>query len=744
MGWKAEIRAIEAAERRQQREAQRRCRELQRQAKELAKLSALEQARLDVERHENRLELLLSVHKEQGEEWDWVAVRNTPPPALPQRNNRHEAEASARLAAYVPRFFDKLFGKAKKEQAVLEADVYIGQRKDEADHERALQEHQRAVADWQEEQQLAGRILAGDAKAYAQALSDLSPLAEISELGSSVHLTVHSARLLECALKVNGEQTIPAEVKTLTAMGKVFTKPMPKARFHELYQDYACGCVLRVGREVFALLPVEWVLVTALADLFDSRTGRTAEQPILSVAMARQVIKRLNFDRLDPSDAMENFLHRGDFKASRKSGAFVPITPLTPADLEAPPLLPATGRATPGVVAPATAPSVNPFPARWAEALRRNEIESGFLRLTANELAEMLGRSAQESFTLAESKALTRAVERLGYCIEPDPHHGAGSFWGTRSVGVFQPSSGELREPSQEFRGVAALLQLCLFVAATDGTVNRDELDHFRQFIEGHFRFSPDEHQRLIVLERLLGQDDSSANKTLAKVAKSVPVEKRPLIGEVLVRVASADRVITGSEFRALERVFKAFELPPDTLAKLVQQVSPASQEVTIQEAGAGVSGETIPERATAKRAEGFALDMSRVYAITNETKEVVGMLAVVMEEEQEEAESSSRIVATVAQSSKVVEQPAGSAGARATARFDGLDAAFHPILERLLGRDSWPRAEFHALASEFHFMPLNIHDTINEWADEALGDFLLEGEDPIVVRRALIVKETT
>ena len=33
---------------------------------------------------------------------------------------------------------------------------------------------------------------------------------------------------------------------------------------------------------------------------------------------------------------MENFVHRGDVKASRKSGEFVPIEPLTPADLSPP------------------------------------------------------------------------------------------------------------------------------------------------------------------------------------------------------------------------------------------------------------------------------------------------------------------------------------------------------------------------------------------------------------------------
>jgi hypothetical protein len=111
---------------------------------------------------------------------------------------------------------------------------------------------------------------------------------------------------------------------------------MPKARFHEVYQDYVCACVLRVAREVFALLPTGTLLVTASADEVDPRTGQTTEQPVLSVAIPRAGMGRLDFDRLDPSDAMENFVHRGDFKASRTTGAFEPITPLSATDLSSP------------------------------------------------------------------------------------------------------------------------------------------------------------------------------------------------------------------------------------------------------------------------------------------------------------------------------------------------------------------------------------------------------------------------
>ena len=81
---------MEAAERRQQREAMKRLRELERQAKEQAKLSQQEQARLEVERYENRLEVLLSLHKEYGGPWDWSSIAANLPPPCPRNLSFHE------------------------------------------------------------------------------------------------------------------------------------------------------------------------------------------------------------------------------------------------------------------------------------------------------------------------------------------------------------------------------------------------------------------------------------------------------------------------------------------------------------------------------------------------------------------------------------------------------------------------------------------------------------------------------
>lgn len=321
--WTAEIRRREAEVRRSERETRKRHKELERRIKERAKLSALEQARLDVEAHENALEVLLSVHKEQSAPIEWAKFATGLPPHPPVRLGRHEFAAVLR------------HGIAELEKAAEIGNAAAEQARvlDEREYQAAIESYDSELAEWERMRGLAKRVLAGDSGAYSEAISEFSSLGELAHLGSSVHITVQSPKLMECVLIVNGREAIPPEVKSLTAAGKLSVKAMPKPRFHQIYQDYVCGCVLRLAREVLALLPVDHVLVTASVKATDARTGRPADLPVLSAAMSRGVIERLDFERLDPSDSMENFPHRGDVKASRKGGGFIGIVPLTPSDL---------------------------------------------------------------------------------------------------------------------------------------------------------------------------------------------------------------------------------------------------------------------------------------------------------------------------------------------------------------------------------------------------------------------------
>ena len=104
---------------------------------------------------------------------------------------------------------------------------------------------------------------------------------------------------------------------------------MQKGRYYEIYQDHVCGAALRAGRELLALLPVQFVVVHATTDLLNSATGHMEESPILSVALPRDTVGKMNFESLDPSDSMNNFVHRMNFK---KTKGFTAVEKLDPTD----------------------------------------------------------------------------------------------------------------------------------------------------------------------------------------------------------------------------------------------------------------------------------------------------------------------------------------------------------------------------------------------------------------------------
>lgn len=307
------------------REARKRQKELETRLKQQAKLSSLEQARLEVEAHENALDVLLSVHKEQSAPFDWHGYAAALSPHGPLKAGRHEFAVLLEEAVS-----QSMTSMKDHDAAIAEARL-----RDEQEHASALANHRNNREQWETLQTLARGVLRGEARAYCQAVAECSALAEVSNLGASIALTVHDPELIECVLNVNGRDIIPSTTKSLTAAGKVSTKAMPKARYHEIYQDYVCGCVLRLARELLALLPVETVLVTAKVDETNPRHSSPVEVPVLSVAIPRATINQLTFETLDPGDAMTHFLRRGDVKASRKSGEFLPVTPLTPSDLPA-------------------------------------------------------------------------------------------------------------------------------------------------------------------------------------------------------------------------------------------------------------------------------------------------------------------------------------------------------------------------------------------------------------------------
>ena len=733
-GGKKVLRQLATTTRRAERDSRRRQRELEKQRKEMARAEARQQAEYEVAVFENEVDRLLSVHKDEPEIWRWDKIVESPAPTTPANDGPLEAAARQALADYRPGFFERLFGGSKKKIAEFEAQIQAGRKNDAINFVAAQRRHEEECAQHEAQRAFARRMLDGDVEAYQQALTEINPFEEISELGASISFPMVEAKAISARLQAVGESVVPAEERKLTATGKLSSKAMAKARFYEIYQNYICGCALRMGRELFALLPIDAALINVVTVGVDSRTGHDADETILSVRMSRAKFGKLNFKRLNPTDSMELFDHRMVF---RKTGGFKAVKPL---DLEgeAKPPVAAAGASRPKPsaaekrVAPPSESAVDPALAGLFNALLDSKhAVDGVSILAIRDLAPLLHLAEKGKLTLKESRALAEAVEQFGCAIEPDARMTGRAYAWEREVAAFRFQDGEPRENSASYSGMATLLSLSVAIAAADGDVDQYELDVFREFLEGQLSLNAFDRRRLMALEKTLISDPSAGARAIARVAAGVAADKRPAVGRLLAQVAAASGRITPEERKVMEKIYRAFEMPLDSLDQMLAEMLPGPAS------GESATDAGVPEVARSETGSNdrpppaaFSLDMSMIASISAETREVVGILSAVLGDRPSVANGA------VGESSSLADDFVPPA---TDDWMNGLEDAIKPALKKLILQPAWGREEFNALAHEFHQMPLNIFDMVNEWSDEALGDFLLEGENPIEVNRGLI-----
>lgn len=372
---------------------------------------------------------------------------------------------------------------------------------------------------------------------------------------------------------------------------------------------------------------------------------------------------------------------------------------------------------------------VHPLSKSWNEVLAAARSGKDCSLIDVGHAAQLLNIPQREKLTPRQSQDIAQAIESLGFAVEPDARYDAAYAW-DQELAVFKPTGPKVLSPSPNYLGASVLMKLCVLVAGADGHVAPEELDVSRRFVEQKLTIDPEDHRRLEALEQILIADPTRISGSLARIARPVPKEQRELICEVLVYVAAADSVVTKDEIRTLERIYKAFGLPTEKLEAHLKSIDPEFGVVTIQQGGSQVSGEPIP-----RPGQSFHIDMSRVDRIAQETSEVIGILSKVMAESEEPENEPSTSKGKAVASPVVMAKPPGET----PEWLNSLDPKYQPVLLHLIERESWPRPDFDTLAKKFQLMPLDAFDAINGWADESLGDFLLEGDETILVNKQLI-----
>lgn len=113
------LRELEAASRRAAREAARQEKLALRELALQQKHDELVRAQMEVEKFEERISQLTTIHHEVGDSFDWGEIVNQPPPAYPVKNDKEERLAMQKLRMYRPKFFHRMCGKVEKSDPIL-------------------------------------------------------------------------------------------------------------------------------------------------------------------------------------------------------------------------------------------------------------------------------------------------------------------------------------------------------------------------------------------------------------------------------------------------------------------------------------------------------------------------------------------------------------------------------------------------------------------------------------------------
>jgi len=121
--------------------------------------SQLDQAHYEVEVYENRINMLVSVHKEKGRIINWQKIANTPQPLKPSQSNKFETETIAKSINFKPNIIHRIFGLEDKTRVKLAQSILEAKEKDNIANKKLEKEWIEATVEWTSDTEFAQKIV---------------------------------------------------------------------------------------------------------------------------------------------------------------------------------------------------------------------------------------------------------------------------------------------------------------------------------------------------------------------------------------------------------------------------------------------------------------------------------------------------------------------------------------------------------------------------------------------------------
>ncbi|KNF08521.1 protein of unknown function DUF4236 [Gottschalkia purinilytica] len=289
-----------------------RLRENEHKLKELEREMVLLEAEYEVEEYNEHINLITSIHKDYIEFWDWKSINSKPIPFEPGTKGPNELEAIKKLEIYKSNLLAKIFKFIEKRKIEeLKSDIVSAKEKDNE-----------LLSSWEHLNKLSSSILSKDLDSYLAVLDEVNPLYNLLDYIDYFEFYAIDEYTMIVDFNIIIDDVVPQQSKSLTKTGKLSVRNLTKTNYYSLVQDHVCSCVICIARHLFALLPLETVIINTQYEILNTETGHEESSTILSVKIDKDKLNSLNLDLIDPSDSINNFEHNMKFL---KTKGFQPI-----------------------------------------------------------------------------------------------------------------------------------------------------------------------------------------------------------------------------------------------------------------------------------------------------------------------------------------------------------------------------------------------------------------------------------
>ena len=130
---------------------------------------------------------------------------------------------------------------------------------------------------WHFLKNISRKVLSGDIDAYLETIEKMRPVDDLLEYGSSFEFGTDNPNCMEVEFQINSQNTLSDQ---------------------DLFDEYLDACTIRVARDLFALLPVKYVIVYV----------KNGENSILEAKFDKNKMETIDFERNGAKEIIRQFI----------------------------------------------------------------------------------------------------------------------------------------------------------------------------------------------------------------------------------------------------------------------------------------------------------------------------------------------------------------------------------------------------------------------------------------------------